>query len=209
MNQLQYHSSVLHCLFDQTLPSTSSYPAYSVFRAVSAQDVTQKPTSLPCVHDFAIIWDDDHDTRIIKLLEEMLFSGLLPGVQFIGEHKGTLTLILAAKTYFEIDIDDYKKRVSDLCGVTGDLWAVEIGMIDVTPESRKTAHQCDYQNLIGLPHYLTDAYLVTLDAMWQLGTKVWRSFQPPIQHGKHREIGTPPALWFDPVGKNRYTVRGN
>lgn len=201
MSSLDTYSTVLHCLYDQPVPPTPHFPGYSIFRGVSSQNVEQKPNDLPLVHDFAVFWDDDHDIRIIQLLEEMLFAGLLPGVQFIGEHKGELNVILAARTFFQIDSKKYGQRLSELSSVTGDRWTVRVGMIDVSPASRQTGHQCDYVNLIGLPHHETDAFLVTLDAMWQLGTKKWIGFDAK------KEEGLPSKGRMFDFSKDRYTVR--
>jgi hypothetical protein len=168
------YSTLFHCLYDEQSPKSRRFPHYSVFRAVDSRDVSQKPTDSPRIHDFAVIWDDDHDTRIIPVLEEMLMAGLLPGVQFIGEHKGTLTIILAARTYYEIDLTVFTGKVEKLSAAAHDCWQVEVGLFDRTEGNLKALHQCDFQSLIGGCD-ADIAYLFTIDAMWSLGTKEWRS----------------------------------
>lgn len=168
------YSTLFHCLYDEQSPKTRRFPHYSVFRAVDSRDVSQQLTESPRIHDFAVIWDDDHDTRIISVLEEMLMAGLLPGVQFIGEHKGTLTIVLAARTYFRIELTAFTNKVEKLSAAAQDCWQVELGLFDRTEGNLKVQHQCDFQSIVGGSD-ADVAYLFTIDAMWSLGTKEWRS----------------------------------
>lgn len=180
------YSTLFHCLYDEDCQISRRFPCYSVFRAIDSRDVVQKPTQRPHVHDFAVIWDDDHDTRIIPVLEEMLMAGVLPGVQFIGEHKGRLSIILAARTYYAIDIDAYKEKVIELARASGDCWTVEVGMIDHHEGNMRELHQCDFLEIVGNED-ADIAFIFMIDAAWQLGTKAWRSIDlppPPPAPGK-------------------------
>lgn len=174
------YSSFFSCLHDQPEPINGRYGAHSIFRAVDSRDVEQKPTTLPRVHDFAVIWDDDHDTRIIPVIEEMLMAGLLPGVQFIGEHKAFLTVVLAARTYWAIDVDLYKARIESLAScAANDFWNVEIGMYDRCRSGFERGHQCDFKDLLGYGELEDRAFLFNLDSMWHLGTKEWVAADSP------------------------------
>lgn len=191
------YSTLFHCLYDEQSPKTRRFPHYSVFRAIDSRDVSHRLTESPRVHDFAVIWDDDHDTRIIPVLEEMLMAGLLPGVQFIGEHKGTLTIILAAPTYFEIDLTAFTNKIEKLSAAAQDCWQVEVGIFDRSEGNLKTQHQCDFQSIVG--GYDADvAYLFTIDAMWSLGTKEWRS----IDEARSKVPNEP--YWGTPGYARRY-----
>lgn len=195
-NAVQPYSSFFQCLYDHPdMPGDRYYGAYSVFRAIDARDVDQRPTPLPRIHDFAIIWDRDHDTRIIPVIEEMLMAGVLPGVQFLGEHKGFLTIILAARTYWNIDVEAYAKRVEALTAAAGDFWSVKVGMYDHGKGNLRHGHQCDFQELIGLSEEEEHAFLFTIDNMWQLGTKEWTSVDAPEE----------PGAFFAPT--SRYSIR--
>lgn len=168
------YSSLFACRYDQ--PHRGNLQGYSIFRAVDSRNVEQELASQPHVHDFAVLWDDDNDTRIIPVIEEMLMAGLLPGVQFIGEHKGTLTVILAARTYWKIDVEVFAGRLSQLAGdAAGDFWNVRVGSYDHSNGSLRTGHQCDFQEIIGHPDEFTHAYLYAIDTEWRLGTKKWIS----------------------------------
>lgn len=183
-NAVQPYSSFFQCLYDHPeMPRGCHYGAYSIFRAIDSRDVQQQLSPLPRVHDFAVIWDDDHDTRVIAVIEEMLMAGLLPGVQFLGEHKGCLTIILAARTYWTIDVDAYAKRVEALTVAAGDFWNVRVGMYDHSKGNLRHGHQCDFQELIGLSEEEEHAFLFTIDSMWGLGTKEWTSVDVPENAG--------------------------
>lgn len=179
-DSLPQYSTLFQCRYDEQLAGRNGHFHYSVFRAVDARDVEQKPTVLPHVHDFAVIWDDDHDTRIIHVLEEMLMVGMLPGVQFIGEHKGELTVILAARTYWEIDVDAYTTKLRNIAFLSaGDAWIIEVGMYDHSPGNLRIGHQCEFKNLLGLSAEETHANLFSIDSRWCLGTKQWIAVDAP------------------------------
>ena len=144
------YSTLIQCLYDEPSSVVRSYPHYSVFRAIDSRDVTQNGVDLPRVHDFAVIWDEDHDSRIIPVIEEMLMAGLLPGVHFVGEQKGTLTIILAARTYWRIDLAAFTAKVANLTQAAGDSWEVKIGMFDHTPGNLHIGLQCEFCELLGL-----------------------------------------------------------
>lgn len=62
---------------------------YSVLRTA----LLDKPE--PQWHDFAVVWDEDHDTRIIWVIEQLHIQRLLRDVLAIGERKGSVTIITA------------------------------------------------------------------------------------------------------------------
>lgn len=210
-NTTPVYSTLFHCLYDQEFAPSTHFPRYSIFRAVDSRDVTQQPVARPRVHDFAVIWDEDDDTRIIAVIEEMLMEGLLPGVQFIGEHKGMLTIILAARTYWQLDNDAYIEKVSNLTAAAGDSWSIELGMFDHSRGNLSNLHQCEFRNLVGGSDG-DIAFMFMLDSAWNLGTKEWDSvgtapvhrvapgnfFNPSsrylIQPDRKRNLAPPPFL---------------
>lgn len=178
--QAPAYSTLFTCLHDEPEPIGSGNLGrgthYSVFRSVEWLDVVRAPLQKPQIHDFAVVWDEDHDTRVIQAVEAIYMAGLLSPIQFIGERKGTLTVIVAAKFYWigkEADIEAYTQAVQDV--VThlghGDYWHVEVGMFDRAPGNPHQNKPCaliqDKENRV-LP------YLLTIDALWSLGTKDFR-----------------------------------
>lgn len=134
---------------------------YSVLRAVTWHDSCLNPLPNAEFLDFAVIWDEDHDTRVMMVVETMYFDGLLAPVRFIGERKGGLIVLVAPETAAAWDLPSYTQRIEDAVRRSGldDWWNVVVGyvgtecsIIDATPE--KVA-----------------VYLQNIDNLWNLGTK--------------------------------------
>src|SRR5450755_3079611 len=145
------YSSLFACLYDEPGPvgHLGRGTHYSVFRSVEWLDVVRAPLDLSQIHDFAVIWDEDHDTRVIEVLEDIYMAGLLSPIQFIGERKGTLTAIVVARFYSadtESSLDEYIRKLNDISANTSnrDSWPAEVGMFDRSPGS---PHQTDVRGL--------------------------------------------------------------
>jgi hypothetical protein len=168
------YSTLISCLHDEPEPvgSLGRGTHYSVFRSVEWLDVVRAPLNLPQVHDFAVIWDEDHDTRVIDTIEAIYMAGLLSPIQFIGERKGTLTVIVAARFYYwgpQTSLDTYVKQLNDITlNQAGDTWPTEVGMFDRQPGS---SHQNEFHALIMASEYRVKTYLRNIDSLWGLGTK--------------------------------------
>lgn len=171
MANVPQYSTLFSCLYDETGPvgSLGRGTHYSVFRCVEWLDVTRRPLAAPQVHDFAIIWDEDHDTRVIDAIERIYMAGLLSPVQFIGERKGGLTAIVAAKFYFAgVGSDTYQRKVEDITQGLPDPWFTQIGCFDRSPGN---PHQNFYEGIISDTEHRVGLYLANIDSLWQLGTK--------------------------------------
>jgi hypothetical protein len=146
-------------------------------------DVVRLALPLPEVHDFAVIWDEDHDVRVIEVVERIYMAGLLSPIQFIGERKGSLTVIVAARFRFEHDtgvFEDYARQVNDLSTAPahGDSWPAEIGFFDRSPHfSPMDPHQTEVKGLIHDEPHRVVTYLRHIDSLWSLGTKPYASRQ--------------------------------
>jgi hypothetical protein len=169
------YSTLLSCLYDEPEPigQLGRGAHYSVFRSVEWLDVIRAPLAIPQVHDFAVIWDEDHDTRVIDVIEAIYMAGLLSPIQFIGERKGTLTVIVAAKFYFahsKASLDAYIQQLNEISGKPnhGDSWPTEVGMFDRSPGS---PHQIELHGLIMAEEHRVITYLQNIDSLWGLGTK--------------------------------------
>lgn len=151
---------------------------YSVLRSVEWLDVERTPLSVPQVHDFAVIWDEDHDTRVIQAIEDIYMAGLLSPVQFIGERKGALNVIVAAKYYFsgsEADTQRYQQAINEIAQSQDDPWPAEVGSFDRVPMGE---HQCIVGGIINSDEHRVLTYLRNIDSLWSLGTK---SFGPKVR----------------------------
>ena len=85
---------------------------YSVLRVPIWHDERLQPLAQGELLDFAIIWDEDHDERVIEPIEEMYFAGLLAPVRFIGERKGTLSVLIDSAAWDEKTRRNYHAAVS-------------------------------------------------------------------------------------------------
>lgn len=166
------YSNIFQCLHDQPGVGVRQLP-YTIFRAFESKDVEQNPSKIPNVHDFCILWDEDHDTRVIRAAEVLFAAGLLPGVQFLREHKGYLSVILAAKTYWPAHTL-YAQAIRDGATIIDDHWDVEVGMYDrsgVSTDPVIHMHQCQFASILGGDDEKTLRLLWNIDYQWDLGTK--------------------------------------
>jgi hypothetical protein len=184
------YSPLFSCLYDEGEPvgNLGRGTHYSVMRCAEWRDVLLNPLDHAQVHDFAVIWDEDHDTRVIAAIEAIYMRGLLAPVQFIGERKGGLTVIVAAKFYFGIDEMALATYTAEVEKITQDLphgdgWPATIGLFDRNPGS---PHQTNLQGLIMADEHRVITYAQNIDSLWGLGTK---SFVQP-----RASSGTSPLL---------------
>lgn len=144
---MRQYSQFFTTLYDET---TAVAPMgrgchYSVVRIF-----LQKPE--PHFRDVAIIWDDDHDTRVVEVLERMIVQEVLGSTIFVGERKGGLTVITKAHA----DLRNHKTMDGLSCVETDDfdVW------MEVWP---------DVGGIIS--DHRSQAYLTGINALWELGKK--------------------------------------
>jgi Bacterial RNA polymerase, alpha chain C terminal domain len=115
---MQTYSDFFKTLHDETSPTgfLGRGTHYSVLRAVVFHDLMGKPLTKGQFADFAVIWDEDHDIRVMDPIEEIYRRGLLLSFLIFGERKGTFTAILADEFQFlDLEINPaFLKRVEDL-----------------------------------------------------------------------------------------------
>lgn len=173
MTAIPQYSTLFSCLHDEAEPvgSLGRGTHYSILRSVEWLDVTRRPLDHPQVHDFAVIWDEDHDTRVIETIERIYMAGLLSPVQFIGERKGSLFVIVAARFYFlgtEEETKAYEKAIEAISQAQDDTWPAYVGSFDRAPGSQ---HQTIVDGIINDNEERVSIYLRNIDSLWNLGTK--------------------------------------
>src|SRR5258708_7952549 len=125
--QMSY-SPFFNTLHDETAPvgDLGRGTHYSVMRAITWHDAQLRVLPKASALDFAIIWDEDHDTRVVALVEKMYFEGLLAPVRFVGERKGMFTVLIDPATPLGRDraaLEAYVKHVEGVAeGDGGDSW---------------------------------------------------------------------------------------
>jgi hypothetical protein len=96
---MQRYSDFFKTLHDETNPTgyLGRGTHCSILRGVVFHDPTGKPLPEGQFADFAVIWDEDHDVRVMEPIEEIYRRGLLSSFLMFGERKGSFTAILSNK----------------------------------------------------------------------------------------------------------------
>ncbi len=171
---MRHYSYLFSCLYDQPAPvgRLGRGVHYSVFRSTQWRAINADHLTAPRIHDFAIIWDEDHDERVIRVAERLHMEGLLWPVVFMGERKGEVTLLL---DYFggpEVFagnagwIDKIRKVAA--CADETDHWHVEIGMYQRLFDI-EAGSQTDPKRIIPEESERVVPFLQAIDVLWQIG----------------------------------------
>ncbi len=130
---------------------------YSVFRAIVFHDQSGQNLDKGQYHEFAVIWDDDHDERVIEAIEQIYVLGMLPKFLFFGEKRAHLTA-LALDT--QENTEELEKKFQDICNdVAGDRWKFSLGTIAKPAE------------IIDDEPEKVETYLRNIFNLWWLGSK--------------------------------------
>lgn len=161
---MQTYSPYFQTLHDETAPTghLGRGTHYSVLRCITWK-TSNYSASKPLHQDIAVIWDEDHDTRIIQILEELYLQGLLIPVLFIGERKGSIHLVYDTPTYphhIESVFKDYTKMEQKFINfVEGDSWSFTSSPFP------------DPNGLISDDDEKVIPYLECINMLWRLGPK--------------------------------------
>jgi len=96
MKNYASYSALFNTIYDETQPvgEIGRGTHYSILRAAQSLDLKLEPEIQITAQDFGVIWDEDHDDRIMDVIEELYIQNLLAPILFIGERKGSVTVIL-------------------------------------------------------------------------------------------------------------------
>lgn len=139
---------------------------YSVLRAVVFGDAIGRPLGDAQFADFAVIWDEDHDERVIEAVEKVYFAGLLSHFLMFGERKGVFTAISANGI-----ANDLEAKLSEITQHldNGDCWPAKIAAIDQP-----------HNPIISAADEKVTLYLKNLMMLWELGIKPREGQDQPI-----------------------------
>lgn len=216
---MRSYSQIFSCIHDETQPvgQIGRGTHYSVFRVPEWRDVKGRPLTKAEIHDFAVIWDEDHDDRVIAIAERLYINGLFSPVQFIGERKGGLTIITASifRTHLgEVQWQNWCDQVTGICSTVGwDSWTVEFGEFD---KSLGSPAQTYTSGLIADREDKVVIYLRNIDSLWNLGTWPYQDRIPvpqpnppisavppmPVMGFPRPPMQQPPAPLITPAGGN-------
>lgn len=169
MTERQY-SHLMSCIHDQPAPlgAIGRGAHHSVFRTVQWRALDGEAVDTGRIHDFAVIWDEDHDERIVGVAERLHLAGLLWPVAFIGERKGNVTVLLSQRAGpVEANEPDYMDAVVAIVrSVDDDVWDVRFGTFHRDPANDD--RQTNPAGIIADDEAAVVAYLQSIDVLWQL-----------------------------------------
>lgn len=170
VNMNTSYSTLFTTIYDEVSPvgNLGRGTHYSILRATESCNSLLEQLNDFKIHDFSIIWDEDHDTRIIDIVEKLYISKLLSPVLFIGERKGGVTVIVEKEFYYSSGSYAYfRSKLKDIANESNDPWHVEAGYYD-----RETYAVCILsQVIINAPEKQVSTYLNNIDNLWNLGLK--------------------------------------
>lgn len=179
------YSTLFACLYDQAQPvgSLGGGTHYSIMRTTQWRDDFGNSVDHPMLHDFAVIWDEDHDERVIAVIERLHMAGLLWPVVFIGEHQGGLSLLIHAHANMSRAVgDDYNERVQAICNnVNNDVWSCDFGQFHRDPANIDKLTRPSA--LINDRDIMVVAFLQGIDVSWNLGIKNGHLILPRLMEG--------------------------
>lgn len=158
----------------------------SILRAMVFSDPYQRPLSGGIEVDFAVIWDADHDTRVIKAVEAIYRAGFLSSILMIGERKGTLHAIASDNVLQEGGDHHFKyleKKLHDVAqGMEGDPWSSSL---------RRFASPG--REIINDEEEKVRLYLSNLKMLWRLGV-LMISFDDHLRFKARQTVGAPKSM---------------
>lgn len=173
-----FYSGFFETLHDEKYPvgKLGRGTHYSVFRAATWHDASLFLLPTAQLLDFAVIWDEDHDIRVITVIENLYFEGLLAPIKFIGERKGCLTVLVSREMADASCLPHYSQRVKTAVKHSSqeDFWTVTVDYV------------AGQNSIIAAEAEKVSIYLQNIDNLWNLGPKARsnerRDSAPAIQN---------------------------
>jgi hypothetical protein len=159
------YSSGLVCLHDEkgSAAELGRGTHYSVFDCANRGSSAGRQR-------LAVVWDEDHDVRVLEVVERLRNKGLLSGVLFVGERKGGVTFILDPRVSVTRQNLAAIHRYSSTVGE--DHWGVTVGFFDGKFKNSEAAH------IVHHDPELVERYLKEIYDRWSLGQQ-YGDFEGP------------------------------
>lgn len=172
------YSAHLHCIYDEAAPMgrIGRGTHYSIVQALSWRSSKGELRKEATSQNIAIIWDEDHDTRVIPCVEALLMAGLLHAISIIGERKGGLTIVfnsMSAAHLSEAQKRAYRDEITKVINEVvqskyEDYWSITFGEMTETPSLKSTGQQVFHQLLIHDDLKKVDTYVRNIDHLWNI-----------------------------------------
>lgn len=176
MHDTPKYSPHLHCIYDEPAPTghIGRGTHYSVVQALSWRTETGELRQQAAVQNVAIIWDEDHDERIIPCVEALLMAGLLHAVSMIGERKGGVTIVFNSMSAARMSgnqkhayREEITKVINDVVAAdSGDYWAITFGEMTEVPSMAKNGHEIFHPYLIQDDVHKVETYIRNINYLW-------------------------------------------
>jgi hypothetical protein len=140
---------------------------YSVLRVPIWFDECLNRLPQGALLDFAIIWDEDHDERVIPAIAALHFAALLGPARFIGERKGSLTVLVdpkAVQAWSPDQLENYRAAVRKVSQSLDDPWTATVDTVLGTEHS-----------IVDAPRDHVIGYLKNIEVLWRLGRKPYQA----------------------------------
>lgn len=167
-DQNNAYSSLFSTIYDEHAPigHLGRGTHYSIFRAVQFLNNLYEPQTPLKIQDFCVVWDEDHDTRVIEVIEKLYIKNLLAPVLYIGERKGGVTVILDKKFYDDQSLlRSFYQQLGKISQGLDDPWCSEVGYLDFSNKD------VNAEALINDSSEKVTVYLNNINNLWSLGHK--------------------------------------
>jgi hypothetical protein len=174
------YSPHLHCIYDEPAPTgqIGRGTHFSVVQALSWRSSKGELRKQAAVQNVAIIWDEDHDVRIIPCLEALLMTGLLHAISMIGEREGRVTIVFNSMSAAYMSEDQkrvYQEEVTQVINDVveakhGDSWAITFGEMTEVPSLATTGYQIFHRSLIRDDVQKIETYIRNINYLWDIDT---------------------------------------
>ena len=125
------YSTIFHTVYDQPAPvgvlTLGHGNHYSVLSCPQWRGVLNEDTLGEVRNQMiGVIWDEDHDTRVIRVLERAYINHLMAPVMFVGERRAKLRVVVQDDLLFGEDyLAEWRGSVLEALADSDD-WGVEI-----------------------------------------------------------------------------------
>jgi len=139
---------------------------YSILRAAQPLNYLNRQQKEIQAQDLCVVWDEDHDTRVIEVIEELYLQNLLAPVIFIGERKGSVT-VLVHIDFRKNDLlfEKFAQQLGHITSSLNDPWTLAI-------ETYRAPRWERFEStMINADSEKVKTYLDNIDNLWNLGLK--------------------------------------
>ena len=174
------YSTLFSTLYDEDKPvgNLGRGTHYSILRVAQPLNHLNKRQKQIQAQDLCVVWDEDHDTRIIEVIEELYLQNLLAPIIFIGERKGCVT-VLVHIDFRKNDLlfEKFEQQLSHITSSLNDPWTLTIETFEAPPWERLQSV------MIHDNSEKVKTYLDNISNLWDLGLKDYK--RPTLMQEDH------------------------